>query len=126
MLLCPCVRRLWDQLREQATDKGIETVLIETLRDAERQSYYLAAGVSWTLRSKHLPQPPNGLALAFDAAPREVLHQKGWAPGANVWYELGEIGEDLGLEWGGTWVQRDYPHFQKSACSCKPPAVLSA
>ena len=98
---------------------GVETVLIETLRDAARQSFYIASGVSWTMRSKHLPQPPNGLALAFDLCPRDYLAEKNWAPGGDEWFVLGDLAEEADLEWGGTWTsQKDYPHFQKGVCTC--------
>ena len=29
------------------------------------------------------------------------------------WFEVAEIGKDLGFEWGGDWARfKDYPHFQ--------------
>jgi len=125
LLLCPCVRLLYVQLRERAGAAGNEIALIETLRDATRQSYYLAMGVSWTLRSKHLPQPPHGLALAFDVCPKEYLAEKNWNPGGSLWYDLGREAEELGLEWGGSWMQRDYPHFALSECACSAPVAGS-
>lgn len=113
--LCPCIRTLCLDLIEQVS---FATTLIETLRDATRQAYYMRIGVSWTPRSLHLPQPPHGLALAFDLAPREYLKLKGWHPGGQLWAELGERGKDLGLGWGGDWSQKDRPHFQIPTCRC--------
>lgn len=112
--------------REKAAAIGLDTVLIETLRDSNRQAYYLAIGVSWTLRSRHLPQPPNNLALAFDVCPKEYLSDKQWSPGAPLWFVLGDIGEELGLEWGGRWNQRDFAHFQLGTCACPKSDVLEA
>lgn len=30
----------------------------------------------------------------------------------NDWEEIGKLGEQLGLEWGGRWRFKDLPHFQ--------------
>ena len=124
--LCPCVRLRYVALRDKAEPIGLDTVLIETLRDSNRQSYYMAIGVSWTMRSKHLPQPPNSLALAFDIAPKEYLSEKQWVPGGPLWFVLADIGEGLGLEWGGRWREKDYCHFQLGTCACPKSDVLEA
>ena len=113
------MNRLWVQVRESCRDEGLDLVLIETLRDEERQRHYIATNVSWTARSKHLPQPPNNLSLAFDACPREYLVEKDWAPGAPQWLIYGDIGMELGLEWGGLWRRRDYAHMQLDECACE-------
>jgi hypothetical protein len=34
-----------------------------------------------------------------------------WAPG-HPWELLGQIGESLGLKWGGRWPSRDYAHLE--------------
>lgn len=112
---------LWVQVRERCRDEGVDLALIETLRDEERQRHYIATNVSWTARSKHLPQPPNSLSLAFDACPRAYLVEKDWAPGAPYWLIYGDIGMDLGLEWGGLWKRRDYAHMQLDECACEAP-----
>lgn len=117
--LCQCLRVLYLDLIEQAKAEDISCVLIETLRDAERQQYYIDEGVSWTKRSKHLPQPPSGLSLAFDLAPKDYLKHKLWLPGGPLWLRLGEIGQDLGLRWGGAWrLTPDYAHFELRVCQC--------
>ena len=114
--LCPCVRSRWLDFAERAP---APLVLIETLRDLERQRYYYNSRVSRTLKSKHLPQPPNGLSLAFDTCPREYLRLKGWAPDGGLWYALGSVGLALGLHWGGSWTRfPDRPHFYLTSCAC--------
>lgn len=60
-----------------------------------------------TLFSKHIQ------GLAFDVVPMNdgILW---WNAPASVWERIGEIGESVGLEWGGRWtLLRDYPHFQR-------------
>ena len=119
--LCPCMRERWYEFLKKALDESIEPVLIETLRDAERQQHYIAIGVSWTNNSKHLPQPPFGLSRAFDVCPRSYLTMKGWNPGGTDWSVLAGIGSVLGLTWGGNWKQRDLAHFQLDFCACPKP-----
>lgn len=37
------------------------------------------------------------------------------ADGHSDWMQIGEIGEECGLEWGGRWLRfPDLPHFQKT------------
>lgn len=117
--LCPCIREKHAALLEQA-DFPVKT--IETSRDLERQRYYVSIGASQTLRSYHLPQRPNFLALAFDVAPEAYLPLKGWNPKGSLWERMGRLGESLGLTWGGRWRGFvDKAHFQLDRCICTPP-----
>jgi peptidoglycan L-alanyl-D-glutamate endopeptidase CwlK len=48
---------------------------------------------------------------AVDIVPRrgkELI----WDKNDPSWKQVGEIGENCGLEWGGRWKRQDYPHFQ--------------
>lgn len=117
--LCPCIRVRWLDFATECKAREIPILLIETARDLERQRYYKSIGVSRTLKSMHLPQPPNGLSLAFDVCPREYLRVKGWSPGGQLWPILSEVGADVGLLWGGDWRGwKDLPHFYRERCSC--------
>ena len=110
--LCGCVRKLHSELVDMANSREIYPVTIETLRELDRQQYYISIGVSWTLKSYHLAQPPYDLSLAFDLAPQEYLSHPLWNPDGAKWGELGTLGELLGLEWGGSWQEhRDSPHY---------------
>lgn len=116
--LCPCVHGRWVILRDQCAAQAIPLTLIETLRAPDRQEHYIQIGASWTRNSKHLPQPPRRLSLAFDAAVTAYLAMKWWNPQGPLWQTVGELGEALGLEWGGRWRQRDMAHHQLEACLC--------
>ena len=50
--------------------------------------------------------------LAIDVCPKELINTPGWVPDSPVWETVGEIGEALGLRWGGRWKQRDMVHFE--------------
>jgi hypothetical protein len=115
--LCPCIRSKAEALLDRARAMHISVSVISTLRDEVRQRYYVQIGRSWTEKGKHLPQPPNGLALAFDLAPTEYLRLKNWWPEGPAWAELGHAGEALGLTWGVPG-KVDKPHYQLSRCLC--------
>lgn len=117
--LCPCIRGAYFALLDSAEDNGILLTTIETIRQLERQAYYVNIGASRTMNSKHLPQPPNNLALAFDVVPTAYLKERHWHPKGEYWQTLGRIAEKLGLTWGGTWESFvDLPHFQADECFC--------
>lgn len=121
------------QKDQQLKDLGVEGIAIsETKRElavqmayysrsrmqaSDVQKMYAAAGLydiseaeaktanTWTLKSKHID------GLAIDLVP--VKDGKYWwtAP-ALVWERMGEIGESVGLSWGGRWKTADCPHFE--------------
>jgi len=64
---------------------------------------YARGGSSW-----------HNFGLAFDVMFRGVswaeMNGRQWLP---KWMRIGEIGEAVGLEWGGRWTKPvDLPHFQ--------------
>ncbi len=119
--LCPCIR---ERLTFLTKILSFPLTVIETIRALDRQEYYIKIGASWTLRSKHLPQPPHHLALAFDAAPSEYLSMKLWNPRGGFWKDYGQAGEDLGLTWGGRWKQKDLSHLELSnGCECADDSI---
>lgn len=101
--LDPRVRDHAVQLINTALEQGIHLAIICTLRSEEEQRKALLSGNSWTMASKHLPQPPDGLALAIDVCPVQLLSKKNWDPTNELWWKLGHIGIQLGLRWGGDW-----------------------
>lgn len=118
LLLCPCVLTKYRALIEDVVPKVGDVRLIETLRDEERQRYYVSIGVSRTMKSKHLPNA-KGLSLAFDLVPRVLMATKHWSPGHELWAVVGKAAQRLGLEAGQFWETfKDYPHYQLSECAC--------
>jgi hypothetical protein len=111
--LDPRIRGDAVKLRASCIAIHLPVTIVGTLRTLEEQKKYLALGTSWTLDSKHLPQPPNGLSLAFDIVPTVLLTVKGWGPDSPLWNELGLLGKSLGLSWGGDWQEHpDKAHFE--------------
>ena len=109
----------------RCTEAGIPLLIVDTLRTPEEQEANLAKGVSWTTHSKHLPQPPDNKSLAIDVVPYSLYQLAGpdklaWDAANPVWPKIGEIGEHLGMTWGGRCKQKDMGHFEYKAAMPSP------
>lgn len=60
---------------------------------------------TWTLQSKHI----EGLAIDFVPVRNGTYW---WTAPVTVWEEMGKIGKECGLLWGGDWKTKDCPHFE--------------
>jgi hypothetical protein len=99
------------ELLARLVEAAIAVVIIDTLRTQAEHEENLRKGVSWTQHSKHL------IGLAIDICPYEVYALHGgdkleWDADDPIWQRIGEIGEAIGLRWGGRWAQRDMGHFE--------------
>jgi peptidoglycan LD-endopeptidase CwlK len=104
-------RPLAIELLARCVEAGIPVMVVDTLRTPAEHAANLAAGVSWTTRSKHLTGD------AIDICPYDTYALTGpdklrWDERDPVWYRIGAIGEALGLRWGGRWTQKDMGHFE--------------
>jgi peptidoglycan L-alanyl-D-glutamate endopeptidase CwlK len=101
----------------RCVEQGLMVMIVDTLRTEAEQRDNLRRKVSWTRHSKHLPQPPAGLSLAYDLAPYETYRLHGadklqWDGADPAWLTIGQLGEALGLRWGGRWQTPDLGHFE--------------
>jgi hypothetical protein len=108
--LVPELRVKVYELLARCIEAGIPTIIIDTLRTPAEHQVNLARGTSWTPHSKHLD------GRAIDVCPYQLFRLHGgdkleWDANDPVWQTIGEIGERLGLRWGGRWAQRDMGHF---------------
>ena len=102
-----------------AADKeGIELIVTQTYRAPEEQAALYARGR--TALGVIVTHAPAGYSWhefrrAFDVA---ITHFPGDMTKDDLydgpWERVGDIGESLGLEWGGRWKHQDRPHFQLS------------
>ncbi len=90
--------------------EGIPVRIISTRRSTEEQVKLYAQGrtepgpiVTWTLNSAHTR------GRAFDAT---IVGAPEYEDDPDAWEVLGELGEDLGLVWGGSFG--DFGHFELS------------
>lgn len=93
------------------TELGIELVITAGYRSQSAQDKLYDQGrgspgpiVTWARTSKHTQ------GRAFDVTVRGLTPNQ--IP-RSVWYAIGEVGEALGLKWGGRWRgKKDMPHFE--------------
>jgi len=109
-LLEPGFRQRVEAFLAELMRRRIYVVVIETLRSPERQAYLFATGKTRTPdRSRHL------YGLAIDIVPCAEYNGKvtkvAWD--SPRWREIGELGEQHGLVWGGRWTTfPDLVHFE--------------
>ncbi len=98
--LDPVFKPLAFALLARLTEARIPVVIVNTRRTDAEQATAIATGVSWVKRSKHQD------GLAIDICPYESYVMGGsnkleWETKNPVWLKIGQIGEALGLRWGG-------------------------
>jgi hypothetical protein len=109
---------LAQELLDQASAAGLDPVVEDTGRTQIEQENNISNGVSWTTRSKHLPQPPEMKSEAIDVVPRACMSLKYWGWNGTIenshpyWGRLIAIGESVGLESGVHFPHPDPGHFQ--------------
>ena len=106
------------ELLARLVEAGILVAIVDTLRAPAEQEENIRKGVSWTKNSRHLT------GNAIDIAPYSLWQISGpdklnWNGSDPVWAKIGEIGESLGLIWGGRWGKKsgstakpDLGHFE--------------
>ena len=109
--LDPRFRPVAMELVACCVEAGIPVMIVDTLRTPEEHRVNVANGRSWTSHSKHLD------GLAIDICPYDTYQLHGpdklqWNANDPVWQKIGQIGESLGLRWGGRWTQKDMGHFE--------------
>lgn len=102
-------RPIAEELIAKSLEAGVPLTIITTLRSYQEQELAVQHGTSWTMKSLHLPQPPDGKSLAIDVCPTELLTQKNWAPLNPLWWIVAQIGTRLGLRSGMDWERKGLP-----------------
>ncbi|MDR0708926.1 MAG: M15 family metallopeptidase [Spirochaetaceae bacterium] len=141
-LLRPEVRPYFDTFLEKLTLRGFTYAVLETLRSHAVQEAYYAQGRRPLAEINELRKKA-GLYLLGEAEgkrivtqTRESIHFSGRAAdivpvldgkipwtitgeNAPVWLTFGRLGQESGLQWGGTWapldrfgIGWDAPHYQ--------------
>jgi hypothetical protein len=115
--LAPECRPIFFEFLARLTEAGIQVQIINVLRNEAEQAANVARGVSQTMNSRHLPQPPSGLSHAIDVCPYAQYELHGpdkleWSATDPAWQVIGRVAEALGLRWGGRWAMRDMGHCE--------------
>ena len=132
--LHPLVRTKAQDLLETLSLAGIDVIVTCTLRTKEEQAALYAQGRQPADEINRLRKraglasitSPQTYLIVTNARPGESWHQYGlafdlcpieagkcvWDTSAKAWQKVGSAGVKQGLEWGGTWNKKDFPHFQ--------------
>lgn len=111
--LHPLVQEKAHAFLAMCKERGINVTVTSTYRDHESQNALYAQGR--TKPGRIVTKAQGGQSfhnwrVAFDVVP--VVGGKAVWDDEVLWQKLGDIGIACGLEWGGKWKFRDYPHFQ--------------
>jgi peptidoglycan L-alanyl-D-glutamate endopeptidase CwlK len=115
----PDVRELCVQLLAACAREGINLMVTHTRRTWEEQAQLYARGR--TAPGPAVTNAPPGYSWhnfgrAFDVAEKDRTPYDLGTPGPrdddSIWNRIGDLGESLGLEWGGRWKRPDRPHFE--------------
>jgi hypothetical protein len=98
----------------QGLAEGLRPEIVEAFRTQSRQDeLYEKGGVTQTRKSMHTGTGQPGTALAVDIAQLDPKGQITYNATPGFWERMGEIGQSLGMTWGGSWKGfQDKPHFQ--------------
>ena len=111
----PQLQRLGRELLRRLAAEGLTFKVIQGRRTPAEQAALYAKGrtapgpkVTWTLKSRHLTG--RAIDLALFSGKNVIWESKHYT-------RAGEIGEELGLVWGGRWKggKTDKPHFELPA-----------
>jgi peptidoglycan L-alanyl-D-glutamate endopeptidase CwlK len=111
----PQLQRLGRELLRRLAAEGLTFKVIQGRRTPAQQAALYAKGrtapgpkVTWTLKSRHLTG--RAIDIALFSGKNVVWESKHYT-------RAGEIGEQLGLVWGGRWRggKTDRPHFELPA-----------
>jgi peptidoglycan LD-endopeptidase CwlK len=108
--LHPVLGQKIGRLIEEADRQGLKLYVQEGYRSLEAQA---------KISSAHTHAKPgfsfHNYGLAADIVFRNKTGGPSWDEKHN-WQRLGELGKNMGLEWGGDWRHlKDRPHFQYSS-----------
>lgn len=111
--LHPHVASLCRKFIERCKEAGVDVLVTSTYRDHESQNALYAQGR--TAPGKIVTKAKGGQSfhnhkVAFDVVP--LVNGKAIWNDEGLWHKIGQIGQEVGLEWGGNWKFQDKPHFQ--------------
>src|SRR5712691_7936230 len=114
------------QVLARLVERQIAVLIVQTSRTADEQQANLINGTSHIRLSKHLPRKLRGLKFgvlndeksdAIDLCPYALYQLHGpdklqWSAIDPAWRVIGDVGEMLGLRWGGRWASADLGHLE--------------
>lgn len=103
-----------EELTKLCKQNGIDILITQTLRTKAEQDALYAQGRTAPgkkVTNAKYPQSLHCWGIAFDFVP--IVGGKAIWNQPALFLKVGELGESIGLEWGGRWKTIvDRPHFQ--------------
>jgi hypothetical protein len=97
------------ELKSRCASLGIHLAIVETYRTRAKQTEYKSMGQKYTRSAGGISKHQYGLAA--DVVPLQDSVAD-WDD-ARLWQKVGQVGEQLGLRWGGRWQHPYDPgHFE--------------
>lgn len=94
------------ELLARLVESGILVIIVNTLRTQLEQDEAIRTGHSKVVHSKH----QDGLAIDICPISQYMVHgptKLQWDTTDPIWKQIGQIGEKLGLRWGGRFAPLD-------------------
>jgi peptidoglycan L-alanyl-D-glutamate endopeptidase CwlK len=112
--LLPIVQQKCEQFLAECKSQGIDVLVTGTYRTSEEQDALYAQGRTTEgsiVTDAKAGQSLHNWRVAFDCVP--LVDGVPEYDEDALWSKMGQIANDVGLEWGGSWVSfPDKPHFQ--------------
>lgn len=103
---------------QKCEDAGVPCKVVQGTRTFEQQQAIYDQGrtAPGSIVTKARPGDSyHQYGLAFDVVPLAYESLPDWNPSGPAWETIGQIGESMGLKWGGRWTTPDKPHFELEA-----------
>ncbi|MGH9932316.1 MAG: M15 family metallopeptidase [Pyrinomonadaceae bacterium] len=116
--LQPAVQPIALSLLERCESAGVPCEVVQGTRTFSEQQAVYDQGRTTPGAVVTKARPGDSFhqyGLAFDVAPVAYKNLPDWNPSGPAWLVIGQIGEGLGLHWGGRWSTPDAPHFELHA-----------
>ena len=108
--LHPYLQMLAEELVRRCEQRGLNIKITDCVRTKAEQDASLKKGTTQV----RYPFSYHAWGLAFDICKNSA--NVPYPQDITWWNKVGQIGEELGLEWGGRWTDFvDRPHFQLTA-----------
>ena len=115
----PEVQEKYAAFAVRMAETGIPFMLTCTSRTQEEQDALYAQGrtrpgpkVTWTRKSKHIEGRAFDIAILRDGKPCWDVKADVNGDAVPDYDQAGEIGESVGLRWGGRFKSPDRPHYE--------------
>jgi peptidoglycan LD-endopeptidase CwlK len=118
--LTPETQDKFKEFAVRMAEERIPFILTSTYRTQAEQDELWKRGrslpqfkkVTWTRYSRHTDREAFDIAVVMNGRPTWDMKVSANYNDVGDYYEAGEIGESLGLVWGGRFSNPDYCHFE--------------